>query len=165
MDAASRVWSTVSSVIHRNTVYSSWLHFPSAPRFSSFLPSPHMNIALLPRHSRAVYFLVKGLRYLGLRGCLRVCAFAWWDGLFAGSLRRREFEGQGGDLREQDAGRHKMNQIVDSRRQGESEVRGALLWWREGDERLLGTAPILKPLRNNSLQQVALFIQLPLLSL
>lgn len=30
-------------------------------------------------------------------------------------------------MREQDVGRHKMDQIVDSKRQGESEVRGALL--------------------------------------
>lgn len=46
--------------------------------------------------------------------------------MFAGALRRREFGGQGADLREQDAGRHKMDQIVDSSRRGEGEVRGAL---------------------------------------
>lgn len=43
----------------------------------------------------------------------------------AGALRRQELGGQGGDLREQDAWRQKMDQIVDARRQGESEVRGA----------------------------------------
>lgn len=58
---------------------------------------------------------------------MHACVFACRDGLFAGALRRGEFGGQGGDLRERDVGRHKIDQRVDSRRQGESEVRGAVL--------------------------------------
>lgn len=40
---------------------------------------------------------------------------------------RKEQGGQGGGLREENAGRHEMDQVVDSWRQGESEVRGAAL--------------------------------------
>lgn len=136
MDGTSRAWSTISAAIPNTSscrsvfllaihAFHSPVIFPPSPRISV---SPFLDTAeqSIPAEMIEICRWILWIGGLGVGRCLcATCVFAWWDGLSAGALRRQELGGQGGDLREQDAWRQKMDQIVDARRQGESEVRGA----------------------------------------